>query len=72
LRPAEAKEFMQLLEARRKSIETAELAVRIEALEGAAAEGAQQRSERMGFVGGAGSDPDLAARVRRLDLDEAD
>ena len=50
---SEAKEFMALLSAERAMIETSELAVRIEVLEAAAAEGAD--------VG-----PDAAALVRRM------
>jgi hypothetical protein len=47
---SEAREFMALLEAQRKSIETADLAVRIEALE----------------ARGAAPAPELGARVRRV------
>lgn len=55
---SEAREFIGLIEVQRKTIETADLAVRLEALEGAAP--------------GAGPgevDADLAARVRRLSRD---
>jgi hypothetical protein len=55
----EAREFMVLLEGQRKAIETSELAVRIEALEVAA-----------GADAAAGTDVDLAARVRKV-LDHA-
>ena len=62
---SEAIEFMRLIEMRRKAIETAELAVRIEALETAAAVdpparpmGLVEEVEQVSF--------DLARRVRRL------
>lgn len=57
---SEAKEFMQLLEGERKLIETADLAVRVEALEGEAAKAAI--GEKIGEL-----EPDLRARVRVLD-----
>jgi hypothetical protein len=57
---SEAKEFMHLLEVQRKLVETAELAVRIEALEGAAVE-QRVRRDLDGLA------PDLRARVRMLD-----
>ncbi len=53
---SEAREFMALLEGQRKVIETADLAVRIAALE-EASERREEEAERP---------PDLAARVRRL------
>jgi hypothetical protein len=49
---SEAREFMQLLELQRKAIETADLVVRIEALEGSGAIAA--------------APPELGARVRRV------
>jgi hypothetical protein len=56
---SEAREFMGLIETQRKTIETADLAVRLEALEGGAGPG----------VGPGEVDPDLGARVRRLSRD---
>lgn len=57
---SEAKEFMALLEGQRRVIETADLAVRLELLEGRLA--ADGPARPMGFV-----PEELAARVRRLD-----
>lgn len=57
---SEAREFMTLLEAQRKVIETADLAVRLEVLEKAAPKGP-------GGFGPSEGDPDMAARVRRLE-----
>lgn len=51
---SEAKEFMSLIDAQRRAIETADLAVRIEALEGGPA------------AGGRVVDPEQLARVRRI------
>jgi hypothetical protein len=70
---SEAKEFMALLEVQRKVIETAELAVRIELLEGAAAKSADGEEEErrpMGFVPAAEGEEDLAGRLRRLEGEE--
>ena len=53
---SEAREFMGLIETQRRTIETSELAVRLEALEAAAP----------GAGPGAGVDPSVGARVRRL------
>jgi hypothetical protein len=55
---SEAKEFMALLEVRRKVMETTDLVLRLEALEGPEAAG-----RPMGFVPGG---EEVAARVRRL------
>lgn len=51
---SEAREFMQLLDAERRVMETGDLAVRLEALEGP------------GAAPAAASDPNYLARVRRL------
>ena len=63
---SEAREFMALIESRRKTIETAELSVRIEALESAGV--------GPGRDGAAAPEPaagqDLARRVRRLIVGE--
>jgi len=60
---SEAKEFMGLLEGERKLMETADLAVRLEALEGARrSDQVAGELERMA--------PDLRARVRFLEPDE--
>ena len=60
---SEAKEFMQLLEGQRRLVETADLAVRIEALEVQhRTEAVQQEVERL--------EPSLRARVRVLDRRE--
>ena len=59
---SEAREFMALLEGERKLVETADLAVRIEALELRA-----QQSDVVGRELGLG--PDLRSRVRSLDDD---
>jgi len=60
---SEAREFMGLLEGERKLMETADLAVRLEALEGARrSESVAGELERMA--------PDLRARVRFLEPEE--
>lgn len=62
---SEAREFLALLDVQRRAIETADLVVRLEALEG----GAGQHPP-IGFVSPAGGDDpnaDIAARVRRLE-----
>jgi len=61
---SEAKEFASLIEAERKAIETAELTLRIEALEHTAAKGP------VGFAPGESEAQNLAARIRRLELPE--
>lgn len=58
---SEAKEFMGLLEGQRKVIETAELAIRLEVLE----RSIEPKGGPVGFA--APADPDMAARVRRLE-----
>ena len=57
---SEAREFMALLDTQRRVIETADLAVRIEALEG----GADGYGDRAGRPGPGGEE--VAARVRKL------
>lgn len=56
---SEAKEFMALIEGQRKMIETTDLVLRLEALEGGTALGERERSQ---MPAGA----EVAARVRRL------
>jgi hypothetical protein len=56
---SEAKEFMALLEGQRKILETTDLVVRLQLLEGRVGEGGGAAAD--GLV-----DPDVAARVRRV------
>jgi hypothetical protein len=64
---SEAREFMVLIEQARRAIETADLSVRLEALEGSAA-GKAQPGAPVGFVPAEAVpiDTSLSARVRRL------